>query len=68
MGGFHKRTAAMMTGDERADHLRQAISSITRRTETTNKAYHELNWRQLVAIARLNGITVDDEPAHRERR
>ena len=30
MGGFHKRTAAMMTGDERADHLRQAIRALSR--------------------------------------
>ncbi len=63
MGGFHKRTAAMMTGDERADHLRQAIQLYYEAHRTTNKAYHELNWRQLVAIARLNGITVVDEPA-----
>ena len=63
MGGFHKRTAAMMTGDERAEHLRQAIDLYHEAHRTTNKAYHELNWRQLVAIARLNGITVDDAPA-----
>ena len=64
----HGRVPQAHRGDddrtiERADHLRNAIRLYHEAYRTTNKAYHELNWRQLVAIARLNGITVDDEPA-----
>ena len=68
MAGFHKRAAAMSDGVDRARHLLNAISLYKEAYQTTGKTYHELNWRQLVAIASLNGVLVDVDPALREVR
>ncbi len=63
MGGFHKRLATMTTGEERAHHLLEAIHFFAEAHRLRAKAYYELNWIQLVQVAKLNDIEPGDSLA-----
>jgi tetratricopeptide (TPR) repeat protein len=61
LGSYHKKRATMTTGEERAEHLREARSCYERADALSSKPYHELNARQLGAIARLERNDVPGE-------
>jgi CHAT domain len=63
MGGFHKRLATMTTGVDRARHLGDAIRFFAEAQRIRPKAYHELNWIQLVQVAKLNNLELDESAA-----
>ena len=63
MGGFHKRLATMTTEEERAHHLLEAIQFFAAAHRLRAKAYYELNWIQLVQVAKLNDIEPGDSLA-----
>jgi tetratricopeptide (TPR) repeat protein len=62
VGSYHKKKATMTSGEERRTHLDQARKYYKKANAKSNEAYHELNARQLVSIARLrNGGPHDRE-------
>ena len=62
LGGFHKRLATMTTDGERAEHLGKAIDCFSEAHRIQPRHYHELNWIQLVQVARLNDIALGGSP------
>ena len=60
LGGHHKREAAIRHGAARTQHLREAIAAYSRAYRVRAKPYHLLNCVQLVELARLNGVSLDE--------
>jgi len=60
LGGHHKRAAAIRQGAARTDHLREAIAAYSQAYQLSPKPYHLLNCVQLVELARLNGVPLDE--------
>ena len=57
MGGFHKRLATMTTGAERAQHLLASHPLLrAKHINSSPRRYYELNWIQLVQVAKLDDI------------
>jgi tetratricopeptide (TPR) repeat protein len=51
LGSYHKKRATMTAGDDRRHHLAQALAYYDRANDLTAASYHQLNARQLAAIA-----------------
>jgi tetratricopeptide (TPR) repeat protein len=53
LGSYHKKCATMTSGAERLQHLDEARAYYARANAVTETTYHQLNARQLSAIARI---------------
>jgi hypothetical protein len=58
LGGFHKRQATMTAGSDRDRHLVEAARCFAEAQRIEPAPYHDLNARQLAALARLHGLEV----------
>ena len=53
LGSYHKKCATMTSGGERLQHLDEARAYYVRANAASETTYHQLNARQLGAIARI---------------